>query len=188
MLSEDASLGPAFLFHPLSERNLPQLAEWLTRPHVAEIWGDPSTADELSADYLAPDRDDPSTQAFIVFHQSRPIGFIQVYVVAGSSGGWWPDETDPGARGIDQFLADANDLNKGLGSAMIRAFLGRIFAAPEVTTVQTDPNPGNGRAIRAYEKAGFVREGVVHTPDGAALLMRCTRRSLAEASQTMSRF
>jgi len=35
----------------------------------------------------------------------------------------------------------------------------------------TDPDPDNPRAIRAYEKAGFVRERLVDTPDGVALLM-----------------
>jgi aminoglycoside 6'-N-acetyltransferase len=34
-----------------------------------------------------------------------------------------------------------------------------------------DPNPGNPRAIRAYEKAGFRRAREVDTPDGRALLM-----------------
>lgn len=153
------------------------------RPHIAEYWGEPSSLAELRADYLAPDRDDPSTEAFIVSFEQRPIGFIQVYTVAGSSGGWWPGETDPGARGIDQFLADANDLNKGLGSAMVRAFLARLFSSANVTIIQTDPDPENARAIRAYEKAGFVRDRVVDTPDGPALLMRCTRESLAIASR-----
>ena len=35
----------------------------------------------------------------------------------------------------------------------------------------TDPDPANGRAIRAYEKAGFNKEGVVGTREGRALLM-----------------
>ena len=34
-----------------------------------------------------------------------------------------------------------------------------------------DPEPDNARAIRAYEKAGFVRDRIVDTPDGPALLM-----------------
>jgi aminoglycoside 6'-N-acetyltransferase len=37
--------------------------------------------------------------------------------------------------------------------------------------VITDPDPANARAIRAYEKAGFVRDRMVDTPDGIALLM-----------------
>ena len=35
----------------------------------------------------------------------------------------------------------------------------------------TDPDPINARAIRAYEKAGFLRQREVDTPDGRALLM-----------------
>jgi aminoglycoside 6'-N-acetyltransferase len=35
----------------------------------------------------------------------------------------------------------------------------------------TDPDPANARAVRAYEKAGFLRDRIVHTPDGPALLM-----------------
>jgi aminoglycoside 6'-N-acetyltransferase len=37
--------------------------------------------------------------------------------------------------------------------------------------VVTDPDPRNARAIRAYEKAGFVKDNLVDTPDGIALLM-----------------
>ncbi|TKW78599.1 MAG: GNAT family N-acetyltransferase, partial [Bradyrhizobium icense] len=35
----------------------------------------------------------------------------------------------------------------------------------------TDPDPENPRAIRAYEKAGFEKAGLVDTPDGTSLLM-----------------
>ncbi len=34
-----------------------------------------------------------------------------------------------------------------------------------------DPRPDNPRAIRAYEKAGFVPQHEIVTPDGPALLM-----------------
>jgi aminoglycoside 6'-N-acetyltransferase len=34
-----------------------------------------------------------------------------------------------------------------------------------------DPSPDNPRAIRAYEKAGFEKVGMIDTPDGPALLM-----------------
>jgi len=40
--------------------------------------------------------------------------------------------------------------------------------------VVTDPHPHNARAIRAYEKAGFVRYGeTVHPKYGPAVLMQC---------------
>lgn len=110
------------------------------------------------------------------------IGFIQSYVVIGSGGGWWEDETGPGARGIDQFLCDPRRLNQGLGRRMIRAFVGILFRDPAVSVVQTDSDPANLRAVRCYAAAGFQAVKQVSTPDGPALLMRCTRESLAHAA------
>ena len=101
----------------------------------------------------------------------RADGFIQSYVALGSGGGWWKDETDPGTRGIDQFLADEAWLGRGIGREMIDAFARRLFADPAVTRIQTDPSPDNERAIRCYRRAGFVDRGEIVTPDGPALLM-----------------
>lgn len=151
------------------------LHEWVQRPHVAEWWSEPRTLDDIEADYLPTIEGTSSTKAYIVSIDNEPIGFIQAYGVEGSGDGWWEDERDPGARGIDQFLADASRVNQGLGTAMILAFLEQLFRDPTVTSVQTDPSPANRRAIRCYEKVGFKAIGEVSTPDGPALLMRCDR-------------
>ena len=158
------------------------LREWLMRPHVAEWWGQADSIEELRDSYIAQSNEANATRAYIAYQGSIAVGFIQSYVVMGSGGGWWEQETDPGARGTDQFLAAASELGKGLGTAMIRVFLNRLFADPEVTVVQTDPHPTNLRAIRSYKKAGFQEVETVTTPDGLAVLMRCTRQSLRRAS------
>ena len=162
-------------FRPLEERDFPMLHEWVRRPHVAEWWSEPSTLEDIKGEYLPTLDGRSSTKAFIASLDDEPIGFIQVYVVQGSGDGWWEDETDPGARGIDQFLADAARLNRGLGTAMIKAFVDRLFQDPGVSKVQTDPSPENARAIRCYRKVGFKSVGEVMTPDGPALLMLCER-------------
>jgi RimJ/RimL family protein N-acetyltransferase len=164
-----------FSFRPVREPDLPMLHEWFKRPHIAEWWRPTPSVDELRDDYISPAEELNSTQAFIAFHGVSPIGFIQSYVVMGSGDGWWEDERDPGARGIDQFLSELSRLGKGLGSAMVRAFVSYLFADPAVTVVQTDPHPANERAIRSYLRAGFKVVTRVDTPDGPALLMRCER-------------
>lgn len=165
-----------FAFEPLREAHLPMLREWLLRSHVAAWWGEAETVEELRADYIGNRTASDATRAYIATAAGAPVGFIQCYVVRGSGGGWWEEETDPGARGIDQFLADPQRQGQGLGRAMIRAFVEALFADPSVTVVQTDPDPSNLRAIRCYEAAGFERVGLVETPDGEALLMRRLRR------------
>jgi RimJ/RimL family protein N-acetyltransferase len=162
-------------FRPLTLNDLPILCDWVNRPHVAEWWDSPNTLDDIRDEYLPVISGTSSTKAYIVYLGQEPAGFIQSYTVMGSGEGWWEDEQDPGARGIDQFLADSERLNQGLGTAMIRRFLAQLFSDPRVTKVQTDPAPTNSRAIRCYIKAGFEAVGEVLTPDGPALLMRCGR-------------
>lgn len=170
--------SPRFEFRPLSAEDLPRLHEWVQRPHVAQWWENPRSLNGIRQEYLPVVQGTESTRAYVAYEAAQPVGFIQSYVVVDSGDGWWPEETDPGARGIDQFLLDEHRLGQGLGTAMIRAFLAHLFADPHVTAVQTDPAPHNARAVRCYEKAGFRRVGVVPTPDGPAFLMRCVRSSM----------
>ena len=166
--------GPV-MFRPLEPGDFGMLHEWLTRPHVAQWWQPTPTRADVDRDFDAIVDPASTTRAYIATQAGRPIGYIQSYVALGSGDGWWESEDDPGVRGIDQFLADAASLGRGLGTAMVRAFVERLFADPGVTAIQTDPAPGNARAIRCYEKAGFRPVGVVQTPDGPALLMICRR-------------
>lgn len=170
-------------FRPLATADLPLLHEWLGRPHVAEWWGPAPTLAEVEEEYGPLTSAESTTVPYLFLGDGAPIGYIQSYVVMGSGDGWWPDEEDPGARGIDQFLADPEQLGRGVGTAMVRAFVQQLFGDPAVTRVQTDPSPGNRRAVRCYEKAGFRAVGEVETPDGPALFMVRERLGGAERAR-----
>lgn len=162
-----------FRFERLRREDLPLLHEWLNRPHVADQWDGPRTLDEVIADY-EPDLAATAVSYYIAHHDGKPVGYIQSYHVM-SHPDFWPAERDPGAHGVDLFLAHADQLGRGLGTAMLAAFTAKLFSDPTVTRIQIDPSPDNARAIRSYEKAGFVGQGVVDTPDGPALLMVLVR-------------
>jgi RimJ/RimL family protein N-acetyltransferase len=167
----------AALFKPLTADDLPMLHEWIHRSHVRRWWGEPPTLAELQTEYLPTRCEASCPRAYVAMLEGKPIGFIQCYVVKDSDDGWWEHETDPGARGIDQFVADETQLGQGIGSTVVQAFVEKLFEDPSVTSVQVDPSPENRRAIRCYSRAGFAVIGTVDTPDGPALLMRIDRRA-----------
>ena len=154
------------------------LHAWRLRAHLQPWWHAPGTLADFQARYLPRTAPASHERGYIVHRDGAPFAFMQSYVVMAVGDGWWPEETDPGARGIDQFIAHEADLGRGLGSAMVRAFVTQLFEDAAITQVQTDPEPGNARAIASYRRAGFVERGRVVTPDGEALLMVCTRQTL----------
>ena len=156
-----------YQFRPLAAGDLPLVKEWLEAPHVAQWWGD---ADEQFA-LVSGDLEHPAMNQFIVTHDGRPFAYVQGY----DPGAWPVAALGPqpaGTRGIDQFIGEADMRGHGHGSAFIRCFIDCLLArgAPRVNT---DPDPDNKRAIRAYEKAGFHAERVMQTLQGRALLMVC---------------
>jgi aminoglycoside 6'-N-acetyltransferase len=154
-----------YQFRPMSADDLPLLRGWLATPHVAAWWGD---ADE-QFNLVSGDLDEAAMDQFIVVTQQHPFAYLQCYDPAA-----WPEgglgAHPEGTRGIDQFIGEAGMVNRGHGSAFIRAFTDDLFGAGTPRIV-TDPDPGNARAIRAYERAGFVKDKLVDTSDGIALLM-----------------
>jgi aminoglycoside 6'-N-acetyltransferase len=158
MLSSD------YQFVPLATADLPLVRRWLETPHVSEWWHDPAEQFEL----VSGDLDHPDMAQYIVVLDRRPFAYLQCYHLSDWNTGFGLQPS--GTRGLDQFIGEADMLERGHGSGFIRSFAGRLLAhgTPRVVI---DPDPANARAIRAYEKAGFSRDRLVDTPDGPALLM-----------------
>ena len=152
-------LQGAFEFKPLREQDLPLLLEWLNRPHVSEWWRGEGSLDELRANYLQSD-----ARPFFAYLDGDAVAYIQSYPAK-----------ERGVVGIDQFLAHQHHLSRGLGTLLVRQFVEFLFRDPTVGAIEVDPAPGNGRAIRCYEKAGFRFIARVVGPDGPAHLMRIGR-------------
>ncbi|MEM8788057.1 MAG: GNAT family N-acetyltransferase [Pseudomonadota bacterium] len=139
-----------YVFRPATAADHDLLCEWQARPHVRAWWDAPEP------DAAAP-LPDPRVVRWIVEIADRPFAYMQDYTVHG-----WADHPffhlPTGARGIDQFIGEADMVGKGHGPGFITARLMTLFAdgAP---VVATDPHPDNARAIAAYRKAGFRQIG-----------------------------
>lgn len=154
----------AYHFRRLVEADIALVARWRMTDHVQKWWGPPDGEDELGK------LDDPRIAMWIVEHDGRPFAFAQDYDVHG----WTPHHFSylaPGSRGIDQFIGEADMLDRGHGSAFVRQHVEALFAAG-APAVGTDPHPANVRAVRAYEKAGFsITSQPMDTQWGHAILM-----------------
>ncbi|HLZ04494.1 MAG TPA: GNAT family N-acetyltransferase [Bradyrhizobium sp.] len=154
----------AYTFRPMAEADLPLILRWLQTPEVVRWWGDPGEQYGLvSGDLAHPDMDQ-----FLVALDGRLFAYIQCYRLSTWNQGFGAQPRD--ARGIDQFIGEPTFVGRGHGSKFIRQFVDDLLlkGTPRVVT---DPDPENIRAIRAYENAGFLRDRLVETPDGPALLM-----------------
>jgi aminoglycoside 6'-N-acetyltransferase len=157
--------GAVYSFRPVTEDDLPMIAGWLAEPHVAEWWNDPD--EEIAA--IREHIDSVSVEPLIVELDSRPIAYLQAYDPHLEDGHPYADQPF-GTLGIDISIGVADLVGIGHGSAIVRQFVADLFeeGAPRVII---DPDPANGRAVRAYEKAGFRPIGRRQTEYGDVLLM-----------------
>lgn len=176
--------SPDIHFIPVTEADYPMLRGWLESPPMNEWWGEPDRELGRICDKVE-GRD--TTRPFIFFHNGEPAGYIQYWFVN--------DEVDAGhaaettwllkvpreAVGVDLSLGRPELLGRGVGTAVLRAFLAKLFAEGHETVV-IDPDEDNARAVRAYEKVGFVPFGRYPGDRGTTLLMKLDRERFRETA------
>ena len=121
------------------------MLEWLSKKHIRERWNDgDDTLEKLAAQY---DPQHTDVFRFIMIDEDeinrKPVGFIQYYLA--------PDDE----IGIDLFIGEQANLNRGIGTKAILSFIEFILQRHQPASFIIDPSPDNRRAIGCYEKAGF---------------------------------
>lgn len=160
-----------FDFIPFAEPHLNIFRSWLQKNHIKPVWQESEDVDELKEKFLQklPAR---GVKAFIFSQNTKLIGYIQYYSAPSIGGGWWEKEL-PGTYGIDLMIGDEKKMDMGIGHNVIKEFISFICKVESnVKSVIVDPEPSNVKAIRAFEKAGFIQEAKMETLNGTAILMR----------------
>ena len=144
-------------FRPVTKSDLSLLETWLNLPHFRQWWGDPKSELE-SIEKMVSGED--KTRPFIILVNGEPFGYIQHWSVKDNLDPLtlqkyaWLEKVSRDATGVDISIADAHNLSRGYGSAILREFIGHLQDSGHRYIV-IDPHAGNDRAIKAYQKAGF---------------------------------
>jgi aminoglycoside 6'-N-acetyltransferase len=163
-------------FRPLSDDDLPRLHTWLNDSAVVRWWeGRDVTWEAVVRDY-------GSGRVTLVEHwlallNDAPLGWIQCYCAKDAEEGeayHWTDHLDlERTGGIDYFVGDETHRGRGVGSAMIRAFVKEVVFAqhPEWDFAAAGPFAANIPSWKALQKAGFQRRATLEDGEGTCVLM-----------------
>jgi aminoglycoside 6'-N-acetyltransferase len=129
---------------PLSADDAGELRRILATPDVARWWDPPDDDFPLA--------DDPDSVRFTIVVDGAVAGMIQ-----------YGEETDPKYRhaSVDLFL-DPAVRGRGVGPEAIRRVVAMLWERGH-HRITIDPAVANEAAIRAYEKVGFTRVGVMRS-------------------------
>jgi aminoglycoside 6'-N-acetyltransferase len=146
--------GERVLLRPGRPEDAEGLFQIRNEPEVVRWWGS-DEIEEISDQFIVAD------EGFVIEAYGEVIGAIQYH-----------EEDDPMYRhaGIDIFLT-ASRHGQGLGTEAIRLLARHLFEERGHHRLTIDPAADNAAAIRAYEKVGFRRVGIMRNyergPDGA---------------------
>lgn len=166
-------------FRRLTDDDLPMLHAWLNEPGIVRWW----EGDDVSWEGVVRDYGSAMTEPveyWLAVLDGREVGWIQCYAAASypdEAAKWWEHGVDQTAAGIDYLIADPDSRGRGLGAAMIRAFVADVVFGghPEWTQACAAPYEANVASWRALEKAGFRHVATFEDKDGPCKLMMADR-------------
>ena len=143
--------GPRLTLRRGTADDVPALEAIRREPEVARWWGRFESG-EIAEQFVDHD------EAFVIELEGAVIGAIQ-----------FEEEEDPMYRhaGIDLFVSPSY-WNRGLGAEAVRTLARYLFAERGHHRLTIDPAADNERAIRAYERVGFRRVGVMRRSERGA--------------------
>lgn len=147
-------------FRRATRADFPMMARWLAEPHVARWWNHECTAEAVERDFGASADGTEPSEDHIVRLDRRPIGLIQYSRYAD-----YPEYLDKlsgvvdvpvQAVSIDYLIGDPTLIGRGIGMAMITAFVDHIWNVNADTSCVIVPVcSANVASWRALRSAGF---------------------------------
>jgi ribosomal-protein-alanine N-acetyltransferase len=148
--------GEKTRLRPMTLEEADLVFAWLGDPEVNEFWGGRDrtrSKEEFLTDwkpYYFDGSEPERGRCFAIEAEGRPIGMIAYNAIIRRDR----------SVDIDVIIGEKAYWSRGYGTDAIRAFLRYLFEVVGMHRVALGTYATNARAIRCYEKCGFVREGV----------------------------
>lgn len=175
--NRNAATRTSIGFRRLTEADLPLMHRWRNNPAITRWWEAVPEYAAIVAKYTPRISGEEAVHPYIALADAVPIGYLQ-WCRLDKVPGHAAEGMAEGSAAVDLFIGEDAYRGRGIGAAMLRAFLREIvFAEQDIRTCFIDPDPENATAIRSYERVGFRPLGVVkYDADGdPAWLMRLDR-------------
>lgn len=142
----------------LTEEDAVLLVKWLSDEKVLEYYegrDNPHDAALVKKHYY--ERQDELTPCMIEFNKI-PIGYLQYYSLSRQEQEQYGYNDDRKTYGMDQFIGETDYWNRGIGTDLIKATIKHLVETEQVDRIVMDPQTWNHRAIKVYEKCGFIKK------------------------------
>lgn len=146
--------GKRVLLRPGRPEDADRLVRIRNEPEVIRRWGSANIEEEIGEEFIGAD------DGFVIEAVGEVVGAIQYH-----------EENEPMYRhaGMDIFLTTSRH-GQGLGTEAVRVLARYLFEERGHHRLTIDPAADNTAAIRAYERVGFRRVGIMRKyergPDG----------------------
>ena len=138
------------------------MAKWLSTKELLDYYEGCSNSFDLEKvikKFAPRAKGEDAVVPCLIEHNQKAIGYIQYFRIE-------PDGYDVGdainmknyglAYGMDLFIGETDNWNKGIGTIVVMSLITYLFIQENVDIIFIDPQTWNKRAIRCYEKSGFI--------------------------------
>lgn len=135
------------------------MAKWLSDEHILKFYqgrDNPSSINQIIKKYGPRTKGESRVIPCIIEFNGKAIGYIRYYTIDNDEKAEYGYENNELIYGIDLFIGEIEYQNKGIGEKAIKSLINYIQINKCPNKIIIDPRIDNKRAIRCYEKCGFI--------------------------------
>jgi aminoglycoside 6'-N-acetyltransferase len=141
------------------ENDYKLMTKWLSDEHILKFYqgrDNPSNINQIMDKYGPRTKEGSRVTPCIIEFDKEAIGYIQYYTIDNDEKVEYGYENNELIYGIDLFIGEIEYQDKGIGEKLIRRLINYVQINKCPDRIIIDPRINNNRAIRCYEKCGFV--------------------------------